>query len=79
MALRALFVSPGVLHSRLRTASLQPCPSPGIVRDNYWLLFLYDAMVFLEALGYIMLSFAWQQTGLPNEKAPFSPAYEVAV
>jgi hypothetical protein len=77
--LRALCVSPGVLHARLCTASLQLCPSPGIVGDNYWLLFLYDAVVFLGALGYIMLPFAWEQTMFSNEKAPVSPAYKVAV
>src|SRR4029450_4022799 len=79
MALRVLCVSPGVLHARIRTASLQPCPSPGIVGDNYWLLFLYDAVVFLGALGCIMLPFAWDQPRLPNEKASFSPACKVAV
>src|SRR4030095_6284302 len=79
MALRVLCVSPGVLHARIRTASLQPCPSPGIVGDNYWLLFLYDAVVFLGALGYIMLSFAWEQTVLPDETVPVSPAYKVAI
>ena len=55
------------------------CPSLGIVGDNHLLLFLYDVVVFLGALGYNMVPGTGEQTLLPNEMTPSYPAYKVAV
>jgi hypothetical protein len=43
------------------------------------LLFLYDVVVFLGALGYNMVPDTGEQTLLPNEMTPSYPAYKVAV
>src|SRR2546426_10713274 len=72
--------NPGVATAgRRRGGYTRLAPPLERVGPDYSLLVLYDAVVFLEMLGYILLSLVWGQTVLPNKKDSFFPACEVSI